>query len=1418
MKKKYLAFFMICVFILGQAPYKIYANLQSPVSNLLIIHTTGVEDAHGITLSWDEPVESSQPDNAHLPPGNANIHKQERYEIYYRNYTRGDQYPASPHKYDVPFDARDFKDTYTLYPSSLYFFKVEPMHQGTSAPNGDGDGGHQVRVYDPVTQTYGLENRWANKTGDKIPEAIYVTELELEAVGSTDGVTVTWDNLTYGGQDVFKDYTLYYKKEDDDDSLRQHVIPSDRIEKIDGNKLKYVFTNSGMLPGVNYLIKIEPNLPASNKVILDGISYSIAKTKVESWSNANLAPTLYPPQQISSDQIKLIWDSLENYGDIKSVVIQAAPHGTDAFETIGTIYGSQAKILNHWTTEKPEEPMDYRILVDGIPSNIVSYDPRYEDFSPYKPTILGEITPTEASPYSVALQWLAFLRESYNDSEIGDPRFQNKYVDKDVTYEIWITDDADNFNDHLFEPYSVTTVNGNSLRVEAYPNDLDPYAQPSYIMNLSKYVGKNTNGEYTEKAFEANKVYYFKIVATRDTTEQVSNPAYGSCYIPADDDVSEIPSMLSAPPLTIKKDGEGVDMIDNESITVEWDTKWIEVYNPDTNRWYSHISVKDGKIIYGNTDGKNLLDGIAAEDGYTDHVKNALIGNGVPEDEAALTACRIIDISKAEYKMHVAEYDRMLMGYGSYEEYVDYLVDPDVWDSATWNSINPLDDGGKPYFKVTRSDNEAGGLKENTPYVIFLRPYTKKAAYYPAYVTATTTEVRKPLPIEPTSPVLEVVSEKTTDTSITVRFKYSADVNYNLYISEFLNNYPAGGRSIDWETLKESGYIEPYKNPVTGRTEDYYYYTVHELFPETTYYLWLGAFTAAFPEIKYSNPVSETTLELAPPPPPDGFGLASANSLDIYNKENNTDYTKTGKDYIIYEWTRVPGDTAAPPAPYSNNSVDALTSALISKYYTVKFNELITNKEYFARVKTIKTLRRDGLSGTVSYSYLIQVSPDANFTDIMEFVIPPLDGEADGVNILRKESDWTTTLRFVTNPSKDEYNSDKKDNHYPLPFDDYEVLYDSASKTLTYRIRSNQRDSQGNWDNYVDQRFISSLVSKGTFVYDIDLSSYGTSQVLNREVIMPYSVFKAFDERQIGLQLLAKNMDVTINPGTFSTSEINGLSDFGQDSYVKIKLSEGPAVPGLPAADYYSSTPQKIALSVVTPTRTVDLTRTGKDLDISLLLDHRYTVMDTNVDSYFADANSGGWVRTPSTYDSYYGRIKTRSNNLGSFSAIAKSLPQLYGDTDTKTANSIYNVTTKMNLEDITTLNPNDQIHARQFNNLVAALSKGSLSAKVNDIMSSADHEALGRSGLLATDEMVIRETGIPILVSLYEKQTGGKITGYDTGGSFPVEPRYNTAFLKADYLGMLDGYQNAGFKDNMTFGEVFYIIDIIIADAGLYR
>jgi hypothetical protein len=713
--------------------------------------------------------------------------------------------------------------------------------------------------------------------------------------------------------------------------------------------------------------------------------------------------------------------------------------------------------------------------------------------------------------------------------------------------------------------------------------------------------------------------------------------------------------------------------------------------------------------------------------------------------------------------------------------------------------------------------------------VIYLRPYVRDSynnklyAYYPAYVAATTLDARPPLPITPTVPTLFPVPELTTDTTLTVKWLRQDDLQFTLRYSYLLSDYPNGGTVVPWEQISlGNDYTRRMWYGVDEETgEEFIFFEIPRLFPDTRYYIWLQARDPVSGNVSaWSNPIDMVTNDIEEPEAPKGFGLASRGDVNDYNLTLGTNYHPSDPDALIVTWTRIPDDprdalptggTSVIVGEMRITAVEQLNLPPLDTYgiYLARFFNLSANTRYFLRAKTVVTVTRgsDGLS-VRSYNYVVQLSPDRDFKDYIEFTIPPMPplSSLDPVFTKRKESGWVR-IELVTAPSGGEFDGDTNPEQYPLPEQDWEITYDRVTDTLNFRFRSNQKDAQGQADQNVDQRFVSRLIAERVYTSRLDVSAYNNRAVENSVVEIPYSVLRSFHERRISLEINANNLRVTIAPGALATAEVRALNP-GVGASARITLGAASSAQSPGTNKSFASTPRSLKAEVVTPTRTVNISQFAQPVALRLRLESRVVPMETNVGMYYSSSNTGGWQSVAATYSGADNALTHSAVRTGSYAAVSAAAPAQVFPYDA-TRDAYLSVSSRTNITDMRSYYPNERVTANAFNNLIAALALGRPQVAIYAPLSAGDEQTLRRARMYVSN--ATREQALAAAVALYEVKMKRTVQTY--GGGPPdiasVSAEYRAAVIKAYELGMFTG--NARPGDTLTMGEMMTFLSFAL-------
>jgi hypothetical protein len=715
------------------------------------------------------------------------------------------------------------------------------------------------------------------------------------------------------------------------------------------------------------------------------------------------------------------------------------------------------------------------------------------------------------------------------------------------------------------------------------------------------------------------------------------------------------------------------------------------------------------------------------------------------------------------------------------------------------------------------------GLTPNTEYVVLFRAYRTLQdktllKSEPAYLTVTTLPDDKVIVEIPTVPNLTLHAKD--DVSITAKWRDDG-FKYELSLSEKPLEDPSTGKIFDAEEIEKNGQ-KIISDTTTGTVTDSVYYKITGLFPSTQYYIWLRAIsdTAKDPSA-WSSPLQVTTDALAKPAAPDGLGLASKESLLYVNDADKTKYIPVDYNYLIVEWLKDANDTLEGTKSAVGKGVAAslLGAPEIKATMLTMFTSLIANKPYYVRVATRVTVEKGtGEEGTTkSYSYIVQLADNEAFEDYVQIEVPEEFSLKDSTTYRTQISDFSKVIKIITAPSGSEYDGDVDPDLYPLPEQDYELIYDSATKTLTYRLRSNQKDKDGMQDNRVDQRVISKLVQKGLYVYTIDVSEYDNKIIANRVVEIPYSLLEAFKERKIDVSVKADNMTLTLNPDYLNLSQEKLAIGNGDTSKFKLTMKQG--MNGLAAFDatnlyQYISQVQQLSMEIQTPKTTLPIEYTNKPMGITLKLNNRYDMYDKNIAPYIYNQAASTWQRLDASYDSQSAQLKFSTNKVTAYTAVAISAPLSINSSEAFKA-----VSNKINIMDMRAYDKNQNITANQFTNLIYGIAMDKKDIQLNQAVTVAQKASLSKAGLSLSQtgtDAVTRQEAIYLAVRLYEIKTGSAI---NTSGSDvylsdldAVVAAYRDNMLKAKKIGFIDSEVRP--EDAITIDEIANMIDIILEDS----
>jgi len=262
-------------------------------------------------------------------------------------------------------------------------------------------------------------------------------------------------------------------------------------------------------------------------------------------------------------------------------------------------------------------------------------------------------------------------------------------------------------------------------------------------------------------------------------------------------------------------------------------------------------------------------------------------------------------------------------------------------------------------------------------------------------------------------------------------------------------------------------------------------------------------------------------------------------------------------------------------------------------------------------------------------------------------------------------------------------------------------------------------------------------------------------------------------------------------------------------------------LPGVGSNGSYVTSARQMTVTATTASKLINLPTLAHPYKAELKIGSRYLMQDRNTDAYTHTANDTGWVRANgSAFDQVTGMLSFHTARLATYAGIARTIPK---STDSASMdNAIYTVGSRINIMDLPTYNPGSAATSNQVNQVIAALASGKKDVAVNSLLADEEQSALSKAGMLTSGQTVPREVAVSAFMKLYEVKTKSVVKDYAKINETPytdiktASSQYQTAMLKAAELGFFRDGSLARPKEPLTLGDLFYMADIVIQDAGL--
>lgn len=1398
-----------------------------------------------MSVSWEDPESWANDDEIHSPT---------YYELVVTNKTMDTEETILILENTTEFDDQniDLHNEMNLETGSFYEMTIQPFH------------------YHEVTSDGETYNELASSAQE--PEKAYaVTDLNVEFISGEDSIQVIWDDLgelefNYRIVYAVGDYTSSSKDElfdNKEGEITGLSIDSDDVTSYYDTlerryKLAYTLDES-IYPGQVYSIIVEPVAEYYNSYTVErnrnypyiqSVSTDISLSLVEDGDYLRLQWDIPSSFQVGQDQ--------NEYSLVEATLMEYQ----DGVGRNLVIFDGDAAAIGYYRVNKPiweteyQLTLVYRAIDDsskpdiGPESNILGYVPSDYLIQPTKPyvpevisdrvlddlkaqyelddiyPILEEFYLVKGYSYGAALDDLmnedvTFHVDAYNtsinfvwgafqriDVDQTSPTYGEYIYDNNVYYDVWVTDELSTL---AYAPTTLGDVRYNSTTdshvIVNGEEDIIGFKQ-----QFNFYYDTDTN-EVLE--IVPNDIYYIMVQAKKVTARGtlLSEPTITTIYYTYGGDAFSPPT-IAKPPLEVK-DSETTET----GVTLIWKETWYEAISPDLahpdilGNWQHEVWVDDDGVVYNETIDDGAYFALFEGEGEIQRLRDHLEDLGFTYDIISRQVDLGTDdfgVSDVQYKflpiLYETVQDRIEEGLliddaYSFEEYFNELIGKDKDGTApqAWQNVTPYSDPDNHTNYVLRQE----GLKENTSYLFILYPFRTLQsgeilyAHYPTpIIVSTLPEVTIVTP-DPTVPSVYAISA--TDSSITATWKYNTDFTYKLMYG--LNEDVTEADSVP--IVLPDNTLDP-DYPQDG---DYYEVVVDDLFPLSTYYFWVKATQSSNGSTSlWSNPVIGNTLDVHAPLPPRGLGLAPTSVIELYGFDQNMT-----EDYIIIEWLKDLNDVnqatdnrvektytyiieVADNAKFidpiyiqsSGNSEDIVPENVeILEKNLVKINGLIGNRQYYIRAKTTLVVT----------------------------------GTENGQYITKESTFYTDPIRLITLSNGDEYDGTIDPALTLLPQEDYELIYNDVSNSLEFRFRTNEEDKEGQRDNQVDQRLISSLIEDQVHEYVIDLTSFSDQEIERRRVTIPYTILEAFDAYDVDIRILADHMNFEVaTKGVMGAVEEQVMA-YGVAPSLVIDMEDidsDEVMATLPEVSLKAVTvPQELQMNVRSRRKSDALYYTDTPMTLELSTNTRYEVYDQDLALYMKDHKSK-WSLLEGAYNHYDALMIFETAQLGSYGLYTYDRSgSMEGHQNTTHWSETFrkDIFSQITIEGLSNYNPEAQVSEKA---MVQATYGTVMDLPNIDLTESLDQQSLKtmlRAGIKddvsQTGTSISREEAISMFVRTAEI-VGGQtvaITVDDLSAAqnvSGVDGAYAVAIAKAKVMGLVTDLKTLRANDALTYGEYF--------------
>lgn len=690
----------------------------------------------------------------------------------------------------------------------------------------------------------------------------FLTDIEINAYSyGQKQIKIEWDDVWNSGKRI--DYKLYISESSNFTGtppiyIRQQNIGPEGPVTVNqaSGKLEYIYTVRD--PGRVYYIRIAPDItePELKKneysPTVAASSFILAKTtKMSVTSVGTIWKLDWSPvvTGLNSSGVEISYHIYRGKTDSSDMPqYMAAVDDTSFIVTVPFGEESTYYIIRA-IVKKDGEDMYPGILIE---SDKITLKESEAPANPPMPEIVDKFLLNPSLPDDEENTIISYRDElGPNTATIlwRAPKKANGDIDSDIVYDIWLITDPDLIN----SPPTGMKIASN-LKM----------SQGNYV------IGDNATDirgyKYVLSNLTQNSTYYFKIVAKKTFLEYddegmltdityESLPAMKVVITPSSGPIDQ-PLVPGRPPLTIKKDLNGKNVVTETTAVIQLKNKWYEQQQP--NGTWTYIS---------------------------------------PEELGVTTVAALEAGTLNNNNYRIVQYDPGVtidVGVTPYVDGMDYenLKDlPTTWITGvstviTEDNKDPYEDRSLNYDgQYHNVDILVRNLQPNTTYIIWVRAARVSAGLIsgPSDPVVVTTNPVLPVPVEkPTVPVFNYYNA--SDDYIDLGWNFRQGYTYYIkYGTKDDINTASGNVTVTPDDLLFSNFFR-----------------IHDLSADTLYYFWIQAETKNSAEVtsrsEWSDSYLVKTLPPIPPNTPRGFGV------------KNTKNAVT-KNSITYEWISEEGMT-----------------------------------------------------------------------------------------------------------------------------------------------------------------------------------------------------------------------------------------------------------------------------------------------------------------------------------------------------------------------------------------------------------------------------------------------------------------------------------------------------------------------------